>query len=542
MTGGLCDDCGSGGPCGLGGRIAGRLANGKEIPLRSSSDPISASDLKVAGRSTVLGGFGKIAALVGALAFGSGCEVKSFLDQSELVDPKPGQHLIVPIVSYLDAHEEQSDEVYPMAVDPTPDDLIPSTGDYHIGPDDQLTITIGELLGPGTETVKVVRVQESGRISLPYLYNVHAGGLTEGQLEQEIASAYKDASLIATAQVSVSVTEALNRTFTIKGAVTNPGEYAINRADFRLIEALSTAREPTSQIGIDTIYIIRKAQPGDTTQPSGLEPAATQPTSPDILAPHSEGPQPPTKALMMMADPDTQPANPDATPTTQPSGDQTTEGRFVVVNGKAQPADMSEGTPTTAPAEAAPGTPTTDTGATPASAEQFRFADLKPPTNIRVIRVPFDRLKRGELQFNLVIRPGDVIDVPYPLLGTFNIGGHVARVGSYNLSPKNTVKDAIIAAGMLDQVGVPERSQIIRRLPGDRQLFARINVEKIFVGEAPDVYLKPNDEILVGTNALAPFLAAIRNGFRITYGFGFLYDRNYWNPSNNGNGNGNSSG
>ena len=31
----------------------------------------------------------------------------------------------------------------------------------------------------------------------------------------------------------------------------------------------------------------------------------------------------------------------------------------------------------------------------------------------------------------------------------------------------------------------------------------------------------------VGTNALAPFLAAIRNGFRVTYGFGFLYDKNF---------------
>ena len=31
----------------------------------------------------------------------------------------------------------------------------------------------------------------------------------------------------------------------------------------------------------------------------------------------------------------------------------------------------------------------------------------------------------------------------------------------------------------------------------------------------------------IGTNALAPFIAAIRNGFRFTYGFGFLYDRNF---------------
>ena len=33
---------------------------------------------------------------------------------------------------------------------------------------------------------------------------------------------------------------------------------------------------------------------------------------------------------------------------------------------------------------------------------------------------------------------------------------------------------------------------------------------------------------MVGTAFWAPFLAAVRNGFRITYGFGFLYDRNYY--------------
>ena len=37
----------------------------------------------------------------------------------------------------------------------------------------------------------------------------------------------------------------------------------------------------------------------------------------------------------------------------------------------------------------------------------------------------------------------------------------------------------------------------------------------------------PNDIVRVGTNAFAPFVASFRNAFRITYGFGFLYDRNY---------------
>ena len=54
-----------------------------------------------------------------------------------------------------------------------------------------------------------------------------------------------------------------------------------------------------------------------------------------------------------------------------------------------------------------------------------------------------------------------------------------------------------------------------------------MDLERIFAGEQPDIFLKPDDQILVGTNALAPFLAAVRGAFRISYGFGFQYDRNF---------------
>ncbi len=54
-----------------------------------------------------------------------------------------------------------------------------------------------------------------------------------------------------------------------------------------------------------------------------------------------------------------------------------------------------------------------------------------------------------------------------------------------------------------------------------------MDLDKIFAGHAPDIYLKPNDSIMVGTNMIAPFLSALRGAFRITYGFGFLYDRNF---------------
>jgi polysaccharide export outer membrane protein len=81
---------------------------------------------------------------------------------------------------------------------------------------------------------------------------------------------------------------------------------------------------------------------------------------------------------------------------------------------------------------------------------------------------------------------------------------------------------------MLDEVGIPERTEVIRRLGRDKEIFVRVNLVKVFRGQQPDVFLKPYDIVQVGTNVFAPFFASFRNGFRISYGFGFIYDRNFF--------------
>jgi polysaccharide biosynthesis/export protein len=149
-------------------------------------------------------------------------------------------------------------------------------------------------------------------------------------------------------------------------------------------------------------------------------------------------------------------------------------------------------------------------------------------TDREVIRVPLNDLKKGDLSYNIVIRPLDMIYVPSPLIGEYYMGGHVLRGGVYSLTARNiTLLQAVIAAGGLDSVAIPARTEIIRRLSRDKQVFVRVDLERIAAGLEPDIYLKPDDQVRVGTNAGAQFLAQLRNAFRITYGFGFLYDRNY---------------
>jgi hypothetical protein len=229
---------------------------------------------------------------------------------------------------------------------------------------------------------------------------------------------------------------------------------------------------------------------------------------------------------MMMDAPEPAPA-----PTTAPSG--SAEGRIIVVGDKPMQIQGGQTVPMTEPANAAAPTPT----AAPSANGNFAFNDLREPSDMRVIKVPFDPLKRGELRYNIVIRPQDMIIVPQPIVGEYYMGGHVQRTGVYSLAARQiTLKEAVIAAGMLDQVAIPARTQIIRRLSPTKEVFARVDLEKIFAGEEPDIILKPDDQVMVGTNAIAPFLASFRQGFRITYGFGFLYDRNYFAPNGSSNG------
>jgi hypothetical protein len=55
----------------------------------------------------------------------------------------------------------------------------------------------------------------------------------------------------------------------------------------------------------------------------------------------------------------------------------------------------------------------------------------------------------------------------------------------------------------------------------------QVNLDRIFAGEDADFFIKKDDLIVVGTHPAAVFLAVVRNAFRLSYGFGFVYDRNF---------------
>jgi polysaccharide biosynthesis/export protein len=130
-----------------------------------------------------------------------------------------------------------------------------------------------------------------------------------------------------------------------------------------------------------------------------------------------------------------------------------------------------------------------------------------------------------------VVRPGDVIRVPSPPSGYVYVMGQVARPGPYQLPPAGgmTITRAIAAAGGYGNLAVPERIDFTRLLDRDREATVLLDGKAIGQRRQPDIWLKPNDVINVGTTWWALPLAVVRNGFRVSYGFGFILDRNISN-------------
>lgn len=146
----------------------------------------------------------------------------------------------------------------------------------------------------------------------------------------------------------------------------------------------------------------------------------------------------------------------------------------------------------------------------------------------RLIKIPADRLLAGDPRYNIVIKPGDSIFVPVDIIGEFCIMGNVNRTGYIPLTGRPmTLKQAIAAAGGLGPLAWPKRCEVVRRVGQKKEEIVMVDLDKIASGEEPDFFIKPHDLINVGTHATSRWRAILRNAFRATYGFGFVYDRNF---------------
>ena len=127
-----------------------------------------------------------------------------------------------------------------------------SAGDYRIGPDDLIEISVFEA----PDLNRTVRVSAGGEISLPLLGPVAARGLTPRELELVLQELLRR-SIMKDPHVAVSVREMQSHPVSVFGAVKKPGVFQIRGAK-SLVEVLSMAEGLADDAG-DTVIVMRHA-------------------------------------------------------------------------------------------------------------------------------------------------------------------------------------------------------------------------------------------------------------------------------------------
>ena len=484
-------------------------------------------------------------ASLAVLALGSvfmgGCTWDSFMDPST-VGRWERTPTSVPILNHIGAIEDPSSQWVEIS-EITPEDLIPETDIYRIGPGDFLDLTIWDLITRGQPEQLPRQVDQNGYVQVPQLGRIFVNNMTETEVRDAIG--IKMAPLVADPLVSVVVQSRRQQVFHLYGNVSAPGPYSILNADFRILEALIAAGgfpEFTKDI-----FVIRQVPLDDGT--TNLAPEV--PSDANIFN-RGNDPKPSNssdgESLLDVID--------DLAAPGMLSGNRSGNGTGLVPN---QPSNdeplidlIDSRTSPTKPAQVDPSLPIASPSprwrfhggrwireSAPVAARRLinEHGQMMPRDSRgelftqRKIRIPVAPLVSGDARYNIIIRPGDTIHVPPSATGFYYIRGEIARPGVFNLPAvgRLTLMRAITAAGDLGPVAVPERIDLTRMVGTDEQATIMLNFRAIAEGTQPDIYIKPDDLINIGTKFWATPLAILRGGFRTSYGFGFLLDRNFGN-------------
>ena len=496
-----------------------------------------------------------VTVLMTFIAFLSGCG-ENFLDPAQVgrFRPVPAVNVILDTLGVA----EEAPVAWEGGEDPRPDDIVSYDTDYVFGPGDIVRVNIFELFQEGVATENSYIVTETGKISIPDVGIVEAESLTESQLEEEIKQILSP-NILKDPSVIVTLLSSQQRMFSILGnGIPQPNRYEIPRYDFRLTDALSLAGG-ISQFNISYIYVSRQItgrEGGSSPDVMGGEELFLDATDKklEIIAPRAEKTSDSHLLVISASDIITEKELADAA---LPEGfeplaegvtefepieeeavsaretiaepiktDQTGRVEWVFKDGKWIPVSVGG-------AEEAP--EVTQVAQRPTEPAEKQIQDSFDWDSIgqggiqtRVIKIPADKLLGGDPRYNVIIRPGDSVHVPVDIIGEFYIMGNCNFQGNINLTGRPmTLKMAIASAGGLGPLAWPKKCEVTRRIGKKKEETVMVDLDKIARGEQPDFFIKPNDLVNVGTHPTSRWRAILRNAFRATYGFGFIYDRNF---------------
>jgi len=130
-----------------------------------------------------------------------------------------------------------------------------SDDSYVIGADDILSVNVWKE----PDVTRTVTVRSDGKISLPLVGELQAGGQTPRQLEQEITNRLR--SYISEPEVTVIVSEGKSQRINILGMVARPGAYMLT-GSATVLDAIALAGGFKDFAKKKSIYVLRAEPDG----------------------------------------------------------------------------------------------------------------------------------------------------------------------------------------------------------------------------------------------------------------------------------------
>jgi len=127
--------------------------------------------------------------------------------------------------------------------------------DYIIGSEDVLAVNIWKE----PEISRTVPVRPDGKITLPLIGDIQAGGLTPRKLQDNIATGLR--SYVSSPEVTVIVQEVKSLKFNIVGEIAKPGSYPLSQAA-TVLDAIAVGGGLRDFAKSSRIYVLRNNADG----------------------------------------------------------------------------------------------------------------------------------------------------------------------------------------------------------------------------------------------------------------------------------------
>jgi polysaccharide biosynthesis/export protein len=144
--------------------------------------------------------------------------------------------------------------------DNLPPSPAPASAEYVIQPGDTISVRVWgqEAISPRS------RVRPDGRISMPFLNDVEAAGLTPSALAARIQARLKD--YIVNPVVTVALEDQRPQQVSVIGEVARPGTFQIDQGGAAVLQVLAQAGGMTPFADKDRIMVIRQKPDGSGAQ------------------------------------------------------------------------------------------------------------------------------------------------------------------------------------------------------------------------------------------------------------------------------------